>query len=949
MPLDATAADATTPDAARQAAPAAGGAWNLRLRLALGLALGAAAGAACGLVHAQDTRTVREPTVPPACAVLIAEAEADAAGGATAAGGAPASAASAWGAGQTGRDDAARIQAAIDKCAPGRAVVLAASNGQRAFVSGPLVLKEGVTLVVDDGATLYASTDPALFDRGAGTCGSNDRNGRGCRPLITAEGVRGAGIMGRGTIDGQGGMRIAGKTESWWQIARRAQKEKTRQNVPRLVQVDRARDFTIYGILLKNSPNFHVTLNGVDGFTAWGVRIDTPTDARNTDGIDPISSTNVTIAHSFIRTGDDNVAIKAGNGGPTEHVSLVDNHFYSGHGMSIGSETNGGVRKVLVDGLALDGTTSGLRIKSNDTRGGLVTDIVYRDVCLRAVRTPIDITTHYEQGVPGNLIPSYSGIRMERVHGLTPGRVLLQGYDDAHPLRLALRDVAIDGQPPVTLEHARLSDAGGAPTQFNAPANTAIDCGARFVPFPVDAPRNRRPQLSAEQAKAYAYREVLQWTGPLGAERRDPWDPLADPLATGARFTPDYTVDAGAPADGVTRFASVQAAVSRAVADGERTRRVYIRIAPGTYDELLYVPASGAPITMYSEAADARATRITARLDASTTGAAYRQRYAGQFDHAAPAVRAMYETLKDLPVLQTTGSGTAWIRADGFQARNLTIENGFNRGAVAECSGDACPDNTGGSRVHHQAVALRVDGADRVQFENVRLLGRQDTLFLHSRDAASTVRSFFNRLYVEGDVDFIFGDTIAYFNDCEVRSLGGRAASYALAPDTSRRARYGFVFNGCRFTGDVADAAAGSATGKAVGTQFYLARQWFHNQRCTPYGAIATEGYSCRPGEVDVYKAPNGTIRKRTLESVGKAVILHSRIGAHIDQDTPWSEWNRNGTLAHRPAQFGADDWWNNLQRAGLDPATALGEGPRPAAAATAADIYLGEYGNTIE
>jgi polygalacturonase len=886
--------------------------------------IAALAATLAGSAQAQDMREVHEPAIPPACAVLTGEAS------------------------YAGRDDAARIQAAIDQCAPGRAVVLAPSNEKRSFVSGPIALKSGVTLVVDAGATLYASLDPRLFDRGSGTCGSNDSAGRGCRPLITAEGTRGSGIMGAGTIDGQGGARIAGKDESWWQIARRAQKERTRQNVPRLIQVERSQDFTLYRITLKNSPNFHVTLNRVDGFTAWGVKIDTPHDARNTDGIDPISSRNVTIAHSFIRTGDDNIAIKAGNLGPTENISILHNRFYSGHGMSIGSETNGGVRRVLVEDLDMDGTTSGLRIKSNDTRGGEVSGIVYRNVCLRGTRTPIDIDTHYEPQPPGTLLPSYSDVRMERVHSLTPGRVILQGYDGAHPLVLSVRDVVIDGKPEVKQDFARILGADGQPSRFDAAGSAGIDCSRRFPAFPAEPVPDPRPQISAQQARAYDYREVLKYAGTVGEERIDPWDPLADPLATGQRFTPDYVVDPNAPADGVTRFAGVQAAVSKAVADGGRTRRTYIRIEPGVYRELLYVPPTAAPITLYSDAADPGATRITASLDASTSGAAYRQRHGAQFEHAAPAVRAMYEALKDLPALQTTGSGTAWIQADGFQARNITIENGFNRDGStvhAECKGDNCPDTTGGSRVHHQAVALRVEGADRVQFENVRLLGLQDTLFLHSKDGSAhgntTVRSFFNKTYVEGDVDFIFGDTIAYFNDCEVKSLGGRAASYALAPDTSRRAKYGFVFNGCRFTSD-----GSHRTGARSGaTRFYLARQWFHNQRCTPYGHIPVDGYSCRIGEVDVYRAPAGSIRKRTLESVGKAVILNSRIGPHIEQAYPWAEWNRDGTLAHRPPQFSSDDYWNHLQAAGLDPATVSGGAARP----VPADIYLGEYNNTNE
>jgi polygalacturonase len=158
---------------------------------------------------------------------------------------------------------------------------------------------------------------------------------------------------------------IEGGTESWWQLARRAQRKTPARTCPRLIEITNAQNITLHKITLRNSPNFHVTLNKVDGFTAWGVRIDTPATARNTDGIDPISSRNVTIAYSHIRTGDDNVAIKAGNNGATENISILHNRFYSGHGMSIGSETNGGVRRVLVEDLSMDGTTSGLRIKSD--------------------------------------------------------------------------------------------------------------------------------------------------------------------------------------------------------------------------------------------------------------------------------------------------------------------------------------------------------------------------------------------------------------------------------------------------------------------------------------------------------------------------------------------------------------------------------------------------------
>jgi pectin methylesterase-like acyl-CoA thioesterase len=898
----------------------------------IGPALAGFALCATTLAQAQDSRTVKEPVLPPACAVVLAEPALPA------------------------KDDAPRIQAAIDKCAPGHALHLAANNERRAFTSGPLVLRSGVTLVVDAGATLYASTDATAYDRGAKTCGSNDTLGKGCRPFITADDTTGSGIMGLGTIDGQGGHTIDTKTESWWQLARRAQKEKTRQNVPRLVEVNRSRDFTLYGVTLRNSPNFHVTLNRVDGFTAWGIRIDTPDDARNTDGIDPISSRNVTIAHSYIRTGDDNVAIKAGNSGPAENISILHNHFYSGHGMSIGSETNGGVQRVLVEDLSLDGTTSGLRIKSDISRGGPVSTVRYRDVCLRQVRTPIDIGSRYDPSASGELMPRYSDIVLENVRSVTPGKVVLQGYDEQNPVRVAMQRVRIAGRQDWKIQHASLERATeNAKSDADSDAAVAAGCENRFPAFPQSPPRNVRPQLTTEQARAYEYQEVLKYTGTFGSERIDPWDPLADPLtrADGAAgFKPDYTVDLNAKADGGTVFNSVQAAISHAVTTAAAAapapgaaRRIYILVQPGLYKELVYVPASNVAITLYSLAADPAATRISANIDAAVTGASYIRQFGPQFAAVHPSISEMYTSLKDRAILQTNGAAVVWVKNNGFQARNITFENSYNKDtgdARAECTPATCPDHPVNAQmniVHHQAVALRVDGADKAQFENVRLIGFQDTLYLSSADGSATVRSFFNKSYIEGDVDFIFGDTIAYFNQCEVKSLGDRSTSYALAPDTSRRARYGFVFNACRFTND--------GTPNASGGKFYLARQWFHNQRCTPYGAVPVAAYSCRLGEIDVFSSPQGTIRKRTLENVGKIVVMNSHFGGHINRANPWADWNKSGTLAYRPVQFSSADYRANLVAAGWDPARDLGDSDVPGR--TTVDTYLAEYNNTNE
>jgi polygalacturonase len=95
------------------------------------------------------------------------------------------------------KDDTARIQAAIDACAPGHAVVLRPAT--RSAASSPVRwLRSGVSLLIDAGVTLYASSNPkAVRPRRQTPAAPSTRTGAGCKPFITADNTRGSGIMGR--------------------------------------------------------------------------------------------------------------------------------------------------------------------------------------------------------------------------------------------------------------------------------------------------------------------------------------------------------------------------------------------------------------------------------------------------------------------------------------------------------------------------------------------------------------------------------------------------------------------------------------------------------------------------------------------------------------------------------------------------------------------------------
>jgi polygalacturonase len=387
------------------------------------------------LASAQDTRTVTEPSFPAVCSTLTANLAAGLAGvDETVA----------------GNYDTTRVQTAINGCAAGQGVELQAAGGNGAFLIGPITLKAGVTLLVDAGVTVYGSRNPRDYDKTAGKCGTIDSLGTGCKALITVSGADGAGIMGYGKIDGRGGEAMLGTSETWWQLATAANGVGS-QNNPRMVQVN-SNNFTLYKITIQNSPNFHVYFAG-DGFTAWGVKVVAPYSARNTDAIDPAGATNVTITKSYISTGDDDVAIKGG-GSASSNMTISHNHFYAGHGMSIGSETNSGVSNISVTDLvfagnAADSNGNGLRIKSDSSRGGLVNNVVYDGVCIKDVKHPAVFDPYYTSST-GSLYPKFQNITMRNIrvsNFLSGGSIKLTGYSATYPLGLTLDNVIFDQTP----------------------------------------------------------------------------------------------------------------------------------------------------------------------------------------------------------------------------------------------------------------------------------------------------------------------------------------------------------------------------------------------------------------------------------------------------------------------------------------------------------------------
>jgi polygalacturonase len=661
---------------------------------------------------AQDTRKVVEPHIPQACITLNAAIAAPH--------------------GVISENDEKaldtnRIQKAIDTCAEGKAVILRAKGNNQVFLSGPLMMRPGVTLVVDKNTVLAASTNPRLYDLAPGACGIISEKGHGCKPFIFGDHIEGSGIMGDGSIDARGGAKLLRQDVTWWDLAHEAKVKDMQQSVPAMMQLRHADGFTLYKITLRNSPGFHVSINQTDGFTAWGVKIMTPKTARNTDGIDPGSSSNITIAYSYINTGDDDVCLKPQPGHGVSNMSVLHNHFYAGHGMSIGSGTNGGADHLLVDDLTIDGADNGLRIKSDPSRGGLVHDVTYRNVCIRNVRNPLVFTPHYTN-FKGDKLPIYRDITLEDVHVLTPGAFTFLGLDAEHKLGIKLNDVFADDQQSSSFYNqdaditigprvGNLVPSGNDVTvtrTANATNGQPLNCDVRFVPFP-------------------ALRTAPEIAGKVPPEDNNLY----------------------IAADGTGDFYSIQRALDVAK-EGQ-----VLMVSPGEYREVLTVDKKN--ITIRSNDSDPSKTVVVFNKHAATDGG-------------------------------TSHTATVNVNAENFFAENITFQNDYRAPAVPYPQGS-------------QAVALRVTG-DRAVFHNVRLLGNQDTLYANGggcekdEQNCKPARQFFSDCYIEGNIDFIFGDGKTVFENCEIHSTpydGGflTAQSKHYASEDS-----GYVFDHCRLTQD---------------------------------------------------------------------------------------------------------------------------------------------------
>jgi unsaturated rhamnogalacturonyl hydrolase len=367
------------------------------------------------------------------------------------------------------------IRKAIEAChkaGGGRVVV---PDGE--FLTGAIHLKSNVELHLNSHATLRFSTDPkaylpVVFTRFEGMECYN------YSPLIYAFEQVNVAVTGEGTLDGQA------SDENWWQWkggktakeggpnqkpARDRLGKMVDENVPvqkrqfgegsflrpSFVEFHGCQNVLIQGVRIRRSPMWELHPLLCSNVIVRGVNIDS--HGPNNDGCDPESCRNVLIEDCVFNTGDDCIAIKSGRnndgrrvGKASENVAIRRCTMKDGHGgVVIGSEISGGCRNVFVEDCTMDSPNLDrvLRLKSNAVRGGVIKNILVRNIKVGQVRDAVlQIDFLYEEGANGPHKPVVQSIDMRDITVDKTPRVLnVVGFPGAEISGVRIRNSTFNG------------------------------------------------------------------------------------------------------------------------------------------------------------------------------------------------------------------------------------------------------------------------------------------------------------------------------------------------------------------------------------------------------------------------------------------------------------------------------------------------------------------------
>ena len=309
------------------------------------------------------------------------------------------------------------------------------------WLSGPIQLKDNIDLHLEKNAILYFSPDKRLFV---------DKEGKSerCFPAIRASNRKNIAITGEGIIDGNGQQwrpvkrskvsdvewkafkeNVGGVETSggqlwypWNSVAGYPNIAGTPEEQERyradLIRFTNCENILIQGVTVQNSPRFHVHPCYSTNIIIDGITVRCPWNAQNGDAIDLSDCHRALIVNSTVDAGDDGLCMKSGKEKKNspwgcEDILIENNTVYHAHGgFVIGSESIGGMRRIVVRNNRFAETDIGLRFKSGIGRGGrteniYISNIVMTDIANEAIGFQCDYVNR-PAGSDEKAIPTFT-------------------------------------------------------------------------------------------------------------------------------------------------------------------------------------------------------------------------------------------------------------------------------------------------------------------------------------------------------------------------------------------------------------------------------------------------------------------------------------------------------------------------------------------------------------
>ncbi|XP_050374526.1 probable polygalacturonase At3g15720 [Argentina anserina] len=201
--------------------------------------------------------------------------------------------------------------------------------------------------------------------------------------------VNGLIIKGMGLINGKGSI--------WWnQKTQNINETDLSCGAPSAMHFHNCNDLQLYGFTSRDSPREHIFIHSSNRVHISNIHLNAPENSPNTDGIDISLSSQVTIQDSFIKTGDDCIAIKGGS----SFVNVTHVTCGPGHGFSVGSlgqdpTIADEVEQIYFQNCICEKTMNCARIKTWMGGSGYAREIFFRRMTLIESKNPILIDQHY--------------------------------------------------------------------------------------------------------------------------------------------------------------------------------------------------------------------------------------------------------------------------------------------------------------------------------------------------------------------------------------------------------------------------------------------------------------------------------------------------------------------------------------------------------------------------